>query len=305
MPARDGYALSIAEFRQVADQGNARMEDQGNKTERTILLVDDEENIIKALVRLFRREGYRIFKAGCGREGLELLKENEISVIVSDQRMPEMTGVEFLSRVKDLYPDTVRIALSGYTDLECVTDAINQGAIYKFLTKPWEDDLLRRNIREAFEHFELARENRQLTERLKETNAALSQLNQELEMRVEEKTLQILLRMHSLQMAQEILERLPAGIIGIDEDGIVVAANHAAHEVLHMQSGSLMGMPAQSILPPTLNACLESMASDPGIACQSLVLPGGTSVWSSISPLGATSHVRGKVLFMYPMAELR
>jgi response regulator RpfG family c-di-GMP phosphodiesterase len=73
-----------------------------------------------------------------------------VQVIVSDQRMPDGTGTEFLSRVKDLYPDTVRMVLSGYTDLESVTDAINRGAIYKFLTKPWDDDELRLRIQEAF-----------------------------------------------------------------------------------------------------------------------------------------------------------
>lgn len=145
------------------------MDSESDHTERSILLVDDEENIIKALIRLFRRDGYRILKANSGGEGLEALSNNEVSVIISDQRMPEMTGVEFLSRVKDLYPDTVRIVLSGYTDLECITDAINKGAIYKFLTKPWEDDLLRRNIREAFQHFELVQENRRLTRELQTT----------------------------------------------------------------------------------------------------------------------------------------
>ena len=118
--------------------------------ERCLLLVDDEQNITASLMRLFRRDGYRILTANSGREGLEILGQNKVGVIISDQRMPEMSGSEFLSKVKDLYPDTVRIMLSGYTDLNSVTDAINRGAIYKFLTKPWEDDLLRENIREAF-----------------------------------------------------------------------------------------------------------------------------------------------------------
>ena len=85
-----------------------------------------------------------------------LLRNNSVGVILSDQRMPEMSVVEFLSQVKQLYPDTIRIVLSGYTDLNSVTDAINHGAIYKFLTKPWEDDLLRENISKGFNHFSLA-----------------------------------------------------------------------------------------------------------------------------------------------------
>jgi len=146
--------------------------------ERTILLVDDEENILRSLERLLRRDGYRILKAAGGEAGLELLKEHTVGVIVSDQRMPGMTGVEFLSQVKELYPQTVRIVLSGYTELKSVTDAINKGAIYKFLTKPWEDDLLRHNIEEAFAHYELAHENERLAQELAQAKNELARLQQ-------------------------------------------------------------------------------------------------------------------------------
>ncbi|WP_129135860.1 EAL domain-containing protein [Luteimonas sp. YGD11-2] len=119
-------------------------------TDRTLLLVDDEENVLRALVRLFRRDGYRILAAGNVRDAFGLLATNEVQVILSDQRMSEMDGTEFLGRVKMLYPDTIRLVLSGYTDLATVTDAINRGAIYRFLTKPWDDAELREHIRQAF-----------------------------------------------------------------------------------------------------------------------------------------------------------
>src|SRR4030065_2096004 len=154
--------------------------------ERTLLLVDDEQNILSSLGRLFRRDGYRVLTANGGSEGLALLAENKVGVILSDQRMPEMSGSEFLSKVTALYPDTVRIMLSGYTDLASVTDAINRGAIYKFLPKPWEDELLRENVREAFEHYEMAFENERLKRELTDANARLSTTNQGLERRVEE-----------------------------------------------------------------------------------------------------------------------
>ena len=118
--------------------------------ERTLLLVDDEPDVLNSLKRLLRRSGYRILTANSAAEGLELLALNNVQVIVSDQRMPTMSGSEFLSRVKALYPETMRIVLSGYTELGALTDAINRGAIYKFVTKPWEDDELREVIREAF-----------------------------------------------------------------------------------------------------------------------------------------------------------
>lgn len=122
----------------------------------TLLIVDDELSILSALKRMLRREGYRVLSANSAQEGFEVLATNKVQVILSDQRMPIMNGTEFLSRVCQLYPDTIRIVLSGYTDLETVTDAINRGAIYKFLTKPWDDELLREQLREAFRHQELA-----------------------------------------------------------------------------------------------------------------------------------------------------
>jgi EAL domain-containing protein (putative c-di-GMP-specific phosphodiesterase class I)/CheY-like chemotaxis protein len=138
---REGRSLTLAT---PAESGESR----------TLLLVDDEPHILTALTRVLRRDGYRILTAPSAAAGLELLALNEVQVIVSDQRMPEMSGTEFLGRVKDMYPNTIRIVLSGYTELRSITDAINHGAIYKFLTKPWEDDLLRENIRQAFLHCE-------------------------------------------------------------------------------------------------------------------------------------------------------
>jgi len=116
----------------------------------TLLLLDDETNILKALARVLRRDGFRILSTTSIKEAFSLLATNDVQVIVSDQRMPEMSGTEFLSRVKAIHPNTVRIVLSGYTDLKSVTDAINEGAIYKFLTKPWDDQQIREQIRQAF-----------------------------------------------------------------------------------------------------------------------------------------------------------
>jgi len=118
--------------------------------EKTILVVDDEKEVATALQRMLVLEEYQVLIAGSAAEGFELLANNQVSVIISDQRMPVMTGTEFLSRVKELYPDTVRIILTAHADLNSVTDAINRGAIYKFLNKPWSDDDIRKTIDEAF-----------------------------------------------------------------------------------------------------------------------------------------------------------
>jgi len=113
----------------------------------TLLIVDDETNILSALGRLFRRDGYRLLSASNGHEALALLAENEVGVILSDQRMPDMSGIQFLREARERWPDTVRIMLSGYTELSSVTDSVNQAAIYKFLTKPWDDETLREVVR--------------------------------------------------------------------------------------------------------------------------------------------------------------
>lgn len=196
--------------------------------ERTLLLVDDEGNIVSALARLLCESGYKILKANSGREGLELLAQNEVGVIVSDQRMPEMTGVEFFSQVKELYPKTVRMILSGYADLNLVTDAINRGAIYKFITKPWDDATLSANVREAFEHYDLMQRKEQLLEDIQSANETLAHLNGELATLVERKDGQIERATYydsltSLPNRQLYLDRLTQELAHAQRDNRLVA----------------------------------------------------------------------------------
>ena len=148
---------------------------------RTLLLVDDEEAILSALKRLLRRDGYEVLTATSGAQGLAVLAEHAVDVIVSDQRMPGMTGNDFLREALRLYPNTVRIALSGYTDLASIIGAVNEGAVYKFLTKPWDDQLLRSHVAQAFEQSHLAAENARLGEALRQAQRQLAVAHQRLE----------------------------------------------------------------------------------------------------------------------------
>jgi len=124
-------------------------ETDGKSRNGAVLLVDDEQNVLRALARLLRRDGYRIFTASSFHDAFEILGTENVHVVMSDHRMPEGRGTEFLSRVKATHPHTIRLILSGYADLGAVTEAINGGAVYRFLTKPWNDDDLRETLREA------------------------------------------------------------------------------------------------------------------------------------------------------------
>jgi diguanylate cyclase len=163
----------------------------GDVVERTLLLVDDEEDVGAALERLLRHDGYTILHANSGKQGLEILAQTEVGVVISDQRMPGMSGVEFLTQVKELYPKTIRIVLSGTGDFDTVTAAINQGAIYKFFTKPWDNDVLRVDVMEAFWRQELAQEKDQLLQQIQSANELLAQVNLDLAAAMELKDSQI------------------------------------------------------------------------------------------------------------------
>ena len=148
-------ALPALELGQIitAGAGLPPGHDPAAQPAQTLLIVDDDVNVLSSLHRLFRPDGYQILTASTPAEGFEMLALHRVHVIVCDQRMPSMSGTEFLSKVKELYPETIRIILSGYTGLEAVLDSINRGAIYRFYTKPWDDTTLRDNIRLAFQHY--------------------------------------------------------------------------------------------------------------------------------------------------------
>lgn len=221
MPATDAVALLASGWRLPPE-----LIGRPTKT-RTLLLVDDEESILSALKRLLRREGYRILSANSGTEGLELLAKNDVDVIVSDQRMPNMTGEEFLRLAKELYPDTVRLVLSGYADMQSITNAINQGAIYKFLSKPWDDQGLKDNILEAFRRKELSDENGRLTREIGLMNEDLNRSNKALAVLLEEQARRSLVGQTALSVAQQTLHLLPIPVLGLDPSGMIVLRNEA------------------------------------------------------------------------------
>lgn len=130
-------------------------------------MVDDEINNLKLLKRTFRRD-YNVFMAGGGEEGLEILKNNKIDLIIADQRMPGMSGVDFLEKTIDEYPDAVRLIITGYTDADALIKAINTGRVYRYIKKPWDPEELKNTVKRALESYQLNIDNQKLTMDLRE-----------------------------------------------------------------------------------------------------------------------------------------
>ena len=126
-----------------------------------ILIVDDEPANLRLLERLFRRQ-YEVVVAASGAEALELLRVHDVALIISDQRMPGMTGIEFLKRAAEMRPHTVRIILTGYTDVNALVEAINSGIVYKYVTKPWVNEDLQQTVQRALQHYETIKSQHEL-----------------------------------------------------------------------------------------------------------------------------------------------
>jgi response regulator RpfG family c-di-GMP phosphodiesterase len=137
-----------------------------------VLYIDDEVNNITSFKAAFRRL-FNIFTAESAEEGRKIVEEEDIHVILSDQRMPKTTGIEFFQSILDVYPDPIRVLITGYTDINAVIDAINLGQVYKYLTKPWNEDEVKNAINVSYEVYDLRKKNKELTQKLIEMNEKL------------------------------------------------------------------------------------------------------------------------------------
>jgi diguanylate cyclase (GGDEF)-like protein len=257
-----------------------------NRAQPTLLLVDDEPSILSSLRRLLRNEGYRILTANSGSEGLQVLAKHAVDVIVSDQRMPGMTGVEFLRTVRQLYPDTVRIVLSGFTELQTVTDAVNAGAIYKFLTKPWDDEQLRAHVQEAFLYGAMANENRLLTLEVRTANQKLAAVNRRLESVLAQQRSEIKRGEISLDIVHEALSNVPVPVLASDDLGTIVLANRAALE-LFSGHGQVLGCDVRQLFP----SLPAQLPEGTGLSFEHRL--GDKRLPADLRPMGSGSHSRG------------
>jgi DNA-binding NarL/FixJ family response regulator len=197
-----------------------------------VLIVDDEPNVIHALKRLLRKEPIDVLSAQNGQEALSLMAEHTVDILLTDHRMPQMSGIELLSAVKDKYPDTLRMILTGYTDIDTIAECVNQGQIYKFFFKPWDDSQLVLEIRQAIEHRKLLQANARLNETILVQNLELKRINDHLEERIEERTRELKLQNAALELARAILEEIPVPILGVSAEHLIVWMNGAGRRVL-------------------------------------------------------------------------
>lgn len=174
----------------------------------TLLIVDDEADVVQSLRDLLRRE-YNVLGATHAREGLRLLREHPVHIVMSDQRMPDISGVEFLRTVQHDCPDAIRLLFTGYADIKAVIDAVNEGHVYRYISKPWDTDELITVLHQAGEQFDLLQERRQLLEDLRRKNQELEQANAELRRANALKEAFISVASHELRTPLTILLSLP------------------------------------------------------------------------------------------------
>jgi response regulator RpfG family c-di-GMP phosphodiesterase len=261
-----------------------------------VLCVDDEINVLNALKRLFRKEAFQVLTASSGAEALKLLQENRVTMIISDQRMPTMTGTEMMAKVKETSPDIVRMILTGYTDVDTIADAINMGHVYKFFLKPWNDQALILEIRQALEQYELVQTNKALHRKVQEQNETLRYINENLENLVRERTREIEIHNHALALSHAILEDLPIPIIGVSSEKIIALINQAVHTDLKMDPEIQIGSFISDYFSETVERkIIEVMIS--GIPQTIAQVPLGFSLWDmDIKPLSGRFSGKGVIL---------
>ncbi len=225
--------------------------------------MDDEKNVLRSLKRLFLDSDYEIITAESGDEGLELLRnEDLIQIVISDYRMPGMNGIDFLKEVCERWPDTVRMVLSGYADASAIVGAINEGQIYKFMPKPWNDDELRVTISNALDRYFMHQKNIQLTRELEKKNKELKEAKDNLEDLLKERTFDLMLQKKILTGSQNILDSLPVGVIGVDPEGSIVQCNKRGLELSGNERETIIGTDRQDAFSGEINAFIDRVTRE-------------------------------------------
>ncbi len=246
-----------------------------------ILCVDDEKNVLRALKRLFLDCDYEIITAASGSEGLETLKNiDTVQIVISDYRMPQMNGVDFLQEVYRNWPDTVRIVLSGFADMSAIVDAINEGHIYQFIQKPWDDDKLKATISKALDHYFMQQRMIGTEKELIKKHQELEDTNIYKEKNVNEDTADMHAENNAFTATDNVFDTLPASIIGIDHEGTIIQCNRRGQEIISADKHNIIGTKRSDSLPEEINAFIEDVSREGDLV-------------RSVSRNGSTINVKG------------
>jgi len=218
-----------------------------------LLFVDDEKNVLKSLRRAFIDTDYEIITAESGSQGLQLIRAHNVALVLSDYRMPEMNGVEFLKKAKEIAPLATRMILTGYADMEVILSAVNKGHVFKFILKPWENENLKLEIRKALEYHEMKKQQDELVKTIEEQNRQLKELNENLEQKVDEKTREI--KGMNKELKQKIRE-----LEGRDNVLEFLLDIHSLEESLEVVLNEIMALvPAHKLVAYVLTPDRKSM----------------------------------------------
>lgn len=253
---------------------------------RTILCVDDEANILQALKRLLRKEGYVILTAGSGEEGLEVLRQNpQVQVVISDQRMPGMKGSEFLLKVKNEYPDMIRIILTGYSEASAIMEAITESEVSHFMTKPWDDDELKAIIVRCLAQYHLHLGNKLLLQKIQQQ---IQNLNVQVE---SDGTLP--------QLPQKVLDQLGVPVICINQHGLIDFCNESARKSAVLKQ-AFLGKSVYELVPKHIAVDIQAAldCSSSPICVERQWLPGENRHQAYITTLSIGKEVRGCLMLL-------
>ncbi len=253
-----------------------------------LLCVDDEVSILKSLTRVFRHESFQVLTATSGQEALTILENTKnIGLILSDQRMPEMSGSEFLEAAKKIAPDIPRMILTGYSDIADAIAAINHGGAQQFLSKPWEDLDLLRTVREGFHQFLMVRENQELHKKVNEQNTLLEEWNGNLKRRVMQQTVLIRSKLEETTMMRMRLQQNSDTLLHMFIDLLPECRNNLSK---HSRNTAAVAakMTASLKLPPAQCEEIKSAAllHDIGLFCA------GDEAFDGYVPITTTAEFR-------------
>lgn len=219
----------------------------------TVLFVDDEENILSSIRRLFMDEDFEVLTASSGEEGLKVLgTRNDVALIVSDQRMPGMSGAEFLAKAREIVPDALRMVLTGYADINAAVSAINEGGACRYMSKPWNDNEFIQAVKDALQRQRLLEENRQLNAIVQQQNEELKEWNTRLKERVLEQTAQVVKRNDELRQIsgklKENYKNSVSALAWLMELRAGDSSNHGRHvSQIAGRAATLLKLPADEV----------------------------------------------------------